>query len=134
MKRLLLLVLFAVVFVPVGSLQAATLPPDTLGVGAIAQQIHIQGIVPPMRVIYIDEQAKVVRVVGYTSDNSVSLTVSHDGTNTPASMTGYIYDQYQRLLADNDNYLLDCETYQPSEHSFMQPSLLKMSFLRSSFF
>lgn len=79
---------------------------------AIAQKIKIVGIVPQMRLIYVNSDGKILRVVGNT-DKNIAPTVSLDPSNGPAKMTQSINDQYQQLLADHGGSLQAGVTYYP---------------------
>lgn len=115
MKRFILGAFFLVAALAGSASSAMALentPTTSYEGSAIAQKITVVGIVPQMRLIYINSDGRLLRVVGNTDEN-VSPIVSMDPSNGPAKMTDAISDQYQRLLADHGGKLKAGVTYYP---------------------
>lgn len=115
MKRLFLgaFVLLDLLFAGwASSLALANTPTTSYDDSPIVQKITIHGIVPVMRFIYVDNQDKILRIVGNTDQNITPQVVRASNYKT-IELSPYINDQYQTILAANGGRLEGGLTYYP---------------------
>lgn len=95
------------------SLALANTPTTSYDGSPIIQKITIHGIVPIMRFIYVDNQDKILRVVGNTSLNIVPRVILASNFKD-IELSPYINAQYQQILSTNGGNLVAGLTYYPS--------------------
>lgn len=83
----------------------------------IVQKITITGIVPTMRLIYVDPGQHILRVVGNT-DQNITPQVILAGANEKLAISPYINEQYQLILATHGGKLEAGKTYYPAAPHF----------------
>jgi hypothetical protein len=99
---------------PTSALQ--TTPTTSYNGSPIVQKITITGIVPFMRVIYINQTGKIIKVLGNT-DQNIEPQVIWAQSNDRTIMTPSIDRQYQAILTAHHNQLEAGKTYYPAPPS-----------------
>lgn len=85
------LFVYAVLSLGIFAITATTVP-----AAAYNQRITVYAVVPPQRVVFIDEAGSIYKIAGNTSDNIEPKVL--DGRNQPTEMTDAIMKQYQNFL------------------------------------
>jgi hypothetical protein len=92
----------------------------------IAQKVRLQGVMPVIRLIYVDPQGHITRVIGNTDQNIEPIVVL-DGTPRHLVLTPYINEQYQLILASQNGRLAASTTYYPVKPSYVAAVINKTS-------
>lgn len=113
MKKLFLCALFLADLLITGwapSLALTNTPATSYDGSPVSGKVIIRGVVPTMRFIYVDNQDKILSVVGNT-DQNISPRVIRTATYKDIELSAYVVAQYQTILAANGGHLQAGLTY-----------------------
>lgn len=101
------------------SLALASTPTTSYDGSGISGKITLHGRMPLSRFVYVDNQDKILSVVGNTSQN-IAPQVVRASNYKIIGLSSYINDQYQAILAANGEQLSPGLTYYPAS----QPAVI----------
>ncbi|HET9173739.1 MAG TPA: hypothetical protein VFN56_00480 [Candidatus Saccharimonadales bacterium] len=102
---------------------------------AVSQEIHIRGVVPPMRFIVVDGHGDIMEVTSNTPDNVTPVvrlnSIAHGAT---VPLTTNLRDAYRQKTAGHDMHSLDLHFALPNpELAKRQTPTLLAKYLHISF-
>ncbi|HEU5004561.1 MAG TPA: hypothetical protein VFT49_00560 [Candidatus Saccharimonadales bacterium] len=111
MRRVILGGLFLATLNLLGASQALALASyDDSGT---AQKVHLRGYMPVTRIIYVDQQDRILSVTGNTDEN-ITPIVARPNSAGQLKLTSFIDQQYQRILQAQGGHLKAGVTYYPA--------------------